>query len=771
MRWFWQRRRNRQAAVETPPSAPIPAAPASVGTVQRAPTTSGRLGQSRHLSSELLELARDYLQAVGGRVRVEDEDVLSATLPDGRNVRYTTTLAKARSDESMTLLVEGSEALAAMLDDIAARSRLTALWLDAATDPVALALDRCAPPAARCGRCVESSSGEDAQTALCPVCPLRESRIVLRWRTPGALTARVMRQEQAVSVELAYLVVARDRQGRRDEWLRHAVDVATGQAIPPLSAPALAVAQPDTLPADYERTLTAVRASAERSLGEPLVASGMFLRQRSLDEYLRRLEEVATTFDRLQRESPEMARAAKAGRGRELAALAEVYAVDVEAQLESACFITSPVVLVALRPQKGRGEVLLRVDVGRQHVLPPQCAACGTAVRAGQVCDEGHVVCAACFATCSTCGAWQCPVCNEASQSVCVKCGQPTVESHRIDRHPEETAAIFTARHLEALPPEMWLTAMEWLLSCQRITTEARRITGDLVIWQGQSETGKVMVAAQRSPGRWALDEIAIRQAAAHLAPEQPAMARLMLSTAPATGEAAQVARQLGIQLMDRHSLETLLSGLASAHERERERQIADMQARADAAGSARQAMLDAVDAIGQALTPVRRARKAGTQTSAGTSGSRKLIEARAAIERASLAWETLVNGWTESFSERPARNGSLVISGEVSQFAEMIERVAHLQPVLLEAARLLMETPARGEGGYTTLRQAVLEEYQARCDAWRWRIRSYDPEVWSDFTRAWNAKAAAKAAEATTAAGHATARADKAQAQAPRAG
>jgi hypothetical protein len=103
MRWFWQRRRQRQSAV----AAPLPT-PTRVDTVQRAPTTSGRIGQPRQLTSDLLMLARDYFQSIGGRVRVEDEDVLSATLKDGSLIRYTTSLAKARSDESMTLLVEGS---------------------------------------------------------------------------------------------------------------------------------------------------------------------------------------------------------------------------------------------------------------------------------------------------------------------------------------------------------------------------------------------------------------------------------------------------------------------------------------------------------------------------------------------------------------------------------------------------------------------------------------------------------------------------------------
>lgn len=769
MRWFWQRRRQRQAAVETPPSAPVQA---STTTVHRAPTTSGRLGQPRQLADELLLLARDYLQAIGGRVRVEDEDVLSATLPDGSLVRYTSTLAKARADESMTLLVEGSEALAAMLDDIAVRSRRTALRLDGAADPVALALDRCSAPAAKCGECLSSLGTDQSPVALCPTCPLREGRFILRWRAPGTLTARVVRQEPAASVELAYLVAARDRQGRRDEWLRHAVDVSTGKVVPTLTPSLLAAAHSDILPPDYEHLLSMARASTERALGGSLVAVGIFLRQRSLDEYRGRVDEVAMTFDRMRRESPEAGRVAKVGRGRELAALADVYAVDVEAQMESACFVTSPMAEVALRPQKGRGEVVIRVDLGRQYAFPPQCASCGANVQAGDVCEVGHVVCANCAAACSRCGTWWCTLCGEAQGSTCAKCGHsiaqvPAAES---ELQPAPDDGRFAVRHLEVLPPEMWLAACEWLIARQGIMTDSRRTSGDTVVWQGQTAAGKAIVAALR-PRPWSLDEAVIREAAAHLLPDQPATTRMVLSTASATAEALQVAQQFGVRVLDRAALEEFLASLASAHERERERQRAETQALAEGGHAAQEAMLETVDALERALAPLRRSRRTGTQTSAGASGSRMLVEARAAIERASLAWETLVSDWAASFSERPARTGNLVIHGEVGRFDEMIERATHLRAALLDATHRLAEAPARGEAGYAALRQAILEECAARCEAWRWRIRSFEPLAWSDFERAWNAKAATKAAEATTVAGHATARADKAQSQALRAG
>lgn len=778
MRWFWQRRKRKPEAQPQSPQTPATVANAVTLTataspsVQRAESTSGRLGQPREITSELLLLARDYLHATGGRVRVEDEDVLSATLPDGSLVRYTTTLAKARADESMTLLVEGSEALATMLDDIASRSRITALRLAPAADPVALALQACAVPQPHCGRCLDvARSPIDGRITLCETCPLRENRLVLRWRTPGSLTARVERQEPSVAIELAYLMVARDHQGRRDEWIRHAGDTVSGRTVSILSESTLASATPDELPADYAQLLAAARAGAERALDKPLAATGLFLRQRSLYEYQSRLDDVATTFDRLQRESPEAARAAKSGRKRELAALAEVYAVDIEAQLESACFITSPVATVAIRPRKGRGDMLLRVDLGRQQVIPPDCAQCGASIQAGYVCEAGHVVCAACAAACARCRAWSCATCGEApSTDVCNHCGQPKQPAGMTPQAEVASSGSLTVAHLEALPPDMWLSAVEWLLASQKISVESRRLAGELAIWQGQTAAGKALVTALRPQAPRALGEFDVRQSASHLAQGQSATQRILLTSAPATPEARKTAQQLGVELLDRSALENLLVQLASAYDAERERQHDETQERADGATIARQAMLDAVDAIERSLTPLRRTRRTGASATT-SAGSRALSNARNALERATLAWETLLADWTSAFGERADRAGRLAIHGESDRFSEMADRAAHLQAALLDAVALLTKAPARGESGYTAWRQAILDECAARCEAWRWRIRSYDPAAWNDFTRAWDAKAATKAAEATTAAGHATARADKAQAQALRAG
>jgi len=327
-----------------------------------------------------------------------------------------------------------------------------------------------------------------------------------------------------------------------------------------------------------------------------------------------------------------------------------------------------------------------------------------------------------------------------------------------------------TVAHLEALPPEMWLSAIEWLLASQKISVESRRMAGELVICHGQSAAGKALVAALRPQTTWTLDELDARQSASHLAPGQSAARRILLTTAPATPEAHQAAQQLGVELLDRSALESLLGQLASAYERERTQQLDETQTRADGATFARKALLDAVDAMERSLAPLRRTRRTGAAATT-SAGSRALTNARNALERATLAWETLLTDWTSAFGERADRAGRLAIQAESDRFGEMADRAAHLQAALLDAVALLAKAPARGESGYTAWRQAILDECAARCEAWRWRIRSYDPAAWGDFTRAWDAKAAAKAAEATTAAGHATARADKAQAQALRAG
>ena len=312
---------------------------------------------------------------------------------------------------------------------------------------------------------------------------------------------------------------------------------------------------------------------------------------------------------------------------------------------------------------------------------------------------------------------------------------------------------------------------MEWLLSCQKITVESRRAARDVAVWRGRSDAGQVEIVVLRLQPRLALDEFTLRQAAARLTLDAPALRRMLITTAPARQDVHLLAQHLGIELVDRPALETLLAGLGSAFERERMRQQEEMQTRAAAAAAAQQALLGVIDAVERALTSRRRSRRNSGSRTASVADNRALENARGALERAALAWETLLADWYGAFGERADRSGRLAIQVESERFCEMSDRSAHLQAALLDAVAILEAAPTRGDSGYTAWRQAILDECSARCEAWRWRIRSYDPAAWSDFAHAWNAKAAAKAAEAAIAAGHATARADKAQAQALRAG
>ncbi|MFI5272766.1 MAG: hypothetical protein ACHQ4H_07000, partial [Ktedonobacterales bacterium] len=109
MRWLpWRRKSARdgasnagRVAVATRAATDIPAAP--VVTVE--------------LRGAALQFARDALLLAGARVRVEDADVIAATLPDGTRRRYTDALARARGEQDAILLVPGGAALAALLED------------------------------------------------------------------------------------------------------------------------------------------------------------------------------------------------------------------------------------------------------------------------------------------------------------------------------------------------------------------------------------------------------------------------------------------------------------------------------------------------------------------------------------------------------------------------------------------------------------------------------------------------------------------------------
>ena len=432
MKWFWQRRKKPEpsAAASAEREAREARADAGRGSVATAPRpagSSGRLASTAELRDELLRFTRDLLNAQGVRVRAEDDDLIIATLADGSTARYTTTLARARDEEETTLLTQGAPTLEAFFDEAAQRSRVVALRLPAVADAATLAREWLAPLTERCGRCV-GPGGEPwlAGAPSCDVCPLRAGRFALAWEQPP-IGARIISQQDAQSVELVYRLIGRDRSGRRDEWLRLAFDAA-GRPLTPLSLDLLSGAQPAEPTAASAASLAEASARAQERLRPALDAWDVALQQRVGDDYQRRVAEVTATHERLRRERPDEARSVEAALERELAGLAEVYSVEIEARLASVIFITAPIAQVMVESAPGGGPTV-SVDLGRGVVSAPTCALCADEVRAGHICAQGHAVCATRVTRCAHCGAARCPVCERKPLATCALCGDATCDA------------------------------------------------------------------------------------------------------------------------------------------------------------------------------------------------------------------------------------------------------------------------------------------------------------------------------------------------------
>lgn len=422
---FWRRKDDAAAtSQQSPQHAKQSTATATMPRPARAAQTGHVPVPRRALSDAMLRFAQEYLAASGARVQVEEDDVLAVTLLSGESRRYTTSLARARADEEMTLLVEGGTALALLLDECAARERLSGLVLRQVRDADAMRMARSAwiAPAQGCGRCVGHGGEAAAQgRPTCAVCPLRDGRPVLQWAAP--LPAPVLLQvDDEVSVECTFTVTAHDRRGRTDEVVRRAFALATRAPRALLTyeqlADARAVALDEATGEQIESSLRAV----QETLAPALEAAAVFLQTRSVPEYSRRVEDVTTTHDRLRRESPELGGEVDAMLARELDALVEAFGVEVDARLDRVCFVRSPVTYIGF-PFHGGAEVRLAVDLGRGTVYFPACTTCGREVEAGQVCAKGHLVCVFCATHCGTCDAWACPECAEMFEAACATCG------------------------------------------------------------------------------------------------------------------------------------------------------------------------------------------------------------------------------------------------------------------------------------------------------------------------------------------------------------
>ncbi|HEV8193056.1 MAG TPA: hypothetical protein VGP82_16455 [Ktedonobacterales bacterium] len=422
MRWFWQRRKPKDEPI------PAPRERQNSGTatlIRGEPALSQpyRRGEGHEPRDELLRFARDYLVTAGARVRVEDDEVISATLPDGTSVRYTVSLARARMEEDLQLLVEGGAAFTTLLDASAELGQISALRLADQLDATRLALEAIPTIPRDCGRCLGGSDARLPGIPSCSTCPLREGRLALAWAGGVPTTARVERQWEATSVELTFLVVARDRQGRTDDRLRLAFAVETGLEREPLTPGQISSATAAALPSAAAKLVERALEQGRETMAPRLQAASAFLLQRTADDYRRHADELSSTSERWRRENPTLAREANVTLARELAALREVYRIDVEAQLESVCFVASSMAQVALvRPKAG--DMLLTVDVGRGQFETPACSACGIVSAAGMVCEQGHFSCASCSQACVTCGRRRCTICQPEPFASCATCGE-----------------------------------------------------------------------------------------------------------------------------------------------------------------------------------------------------------------------------------------------------------------------------------------------------------------------------------------------------------
>ncbi|MGH2502982.1 MAG: hypothetical protein ACRDID_10740, partial [Ktedonobacterales bacterium] len=97
MKWFWQRRKK------PPEASAAPIADRAPDHVTRVTAPRAGVRSTPQAGAEprdaLLAFARDLLNAQGARVRIEEDDLVVASLASGAIARYTTTIARARAEE------------------------------------------------------------------------------------------------------------------------------------------------------------------------------------------------------------------------------------------------------------------------------------------------------------------------------------------------------------------------------------------------------------------------------------------------------------------------------------------------------------------------------------------------------------------------------------------------------------------------------------------------------------------------------------------------
>jgi hypothetical protein len=646
-------------------------------------------------------------------VRVEQADLLAARLPDGAELRYTTSLARVREAPGAELLASGSAALTAMLGEVAAHAAVVSLRLSTADDAEALARANLATAAKGCERCLHP---DGASRAPCEACPLHEGRFVAAGFEKLRSVREVRRWDES-SIELAYEVTARDRYGRTDDLVRVALG-PDGATLPILTPTALARAEGYSLPPEAPGALRASLAQVRPTIELLAREIGAFLGLRSAAEYARRREELAGTFAALRHEAQAAENGAGAASGlaraleTELRRLDEVYGGDVEVRLASVAFVATTLVEMVLTDARHR-EWITTVDVGRGCIR-------SLASRQGA---------------------------NVASPAIV---GDTPADVARAD-------GTLTVAALAALPPSAWAACVRWLLECRGLAPETIEEAGGTLLCRG-TYTGKPFaVSATRPPQRAALGVGEVRRAAAAAA-GAPGTTVVLLATAPVAEQAHAEAQRLGVELWDQNALSALLIEQASTFERNAQRRRADLAKRITLASAVREQALGAMEAVEAALIVASDVNKLASQPKVAAAAA-ALEHAHGVALRALLAFETLAAELRAAFASRPARDGSLEVTASEDAFHELGERASHLRAAALAAARDVAGQPTVGEFGYTAWRAALVEELTARCEVVRWHLLALDPAEWRDFARAHNGQAAAQAEAAATNAGRAGAR------------
>src|SRR5262249_46981034 len=154
-------------------------------------------------------------------------------------------------------------------------------------------------------------------------------------------------------------------------------------------------------------------------------AAGAFAQLRSVADFRRQLDDIETTHGRLAREKARSRTTLIAARDRDIAHLCEVFAIDVDAHLEGACFIATTIAEVELLPARGQGVRLLG-DLGRASVYPP---------------DGTHA----------------------AAPSRRPDKLTPEQETEQ-ETEPAPEPAPLTVEQVDALTPEMWTAFASWIV-------------------------------------------------------------------------------------------------------------------------------------------------------------------------------------------------------------------------------------------------------------------------------------------------------------------